>query len=154
AINTYDRALVSVGFIQFAGSRGLPRYLALLKARQSAKFRDLIQKFGVDVEFDVGRGAIDTARTVVVDPGGNRVLRSTAAEAAIPDDKRLTTALVVSGRDRDVQLTQIEAAVRDYVIPILNATVSWASASRQRAALKDLLRSQKGMAALFDRCIQ
>jgi len=154
AINTYDRALVSAGFIQFAGGRGLPRYLALLKARQSAKFRDLIQKNGLDVEFDVARGAIDTARTVVLDPGGNRVLRSTAAEAAIRDDKRLTTALVVSGRDRDVQLTQIEAAVRDYVIPILNATVSWASATRQRAALKDLLRSQKGMAALFDRCIQ
>src|SRR5712692_7918201 len=38
AINTYDRALVSVGFIQFAGGRGLPPYLALLKARQPAKF--------------------------------------------------------------------------------------------------------------------
>ena len=154
AINTYDRALVSAGFIQFAGSRGLPRYLALLKARQAAKFRDLIQKFGVDVEFVVARGAVDTARIVVLDPDGNRALRSTAAEAAIRDDKRLTTALIVSGRDRDVQLTQIEAAVRDYVLPILNANVSWASTTRQSAPLKDLCRSQKGMATLFDRCIQ
>ena len=153
AINTYDRALVSAGFIQFAGSRGLPRYLALLKARQATKFRDLLQKFGIDVEFSVKGAAIDTARVVVIDPDGNRVLRATAAEAAIRDDKRLTTALIVSGRDRDVQLTQLEAAVRDYVLPILNATVSW-GAGAQRAALKDLCRSQKGMAALFDRCIQ
>jgi peptidoglycan hydrolase-like protein with peptidoglycan-binding domain len=153
AINTYDRALVSAGFIQFAGSRGLPRYLALLKARHEATFRDLLHKFGIDVEFSVKGRAIDTARVVVLDPDGNRVLRATAAEAAIRDDKRLTTALIVSGRDRDVQLTQLEAAVRDYVLPILNATVSW-GAGAARAALKDLCRSQKGMAALFDRCIQ
>src|SRR5207245_1538855 len=53
AINTYDRARVSVGFIQFAGGRGLPPYLALLKARQPAKFRALVQKLGLDVEFTV-----------------------------------------------------------------------------------------------------
>ena len=152
AINTYDRALVSAGFIQFAGSRGLPRYLALLKARQAAKFRDLLQRFGIDVEFTVNRGAIESARLVVVDPDGKRVLRATAAEAAVRDDKRLTTALIVSGRDRDVQLIQLEAAVRDYVLPILNASVSWGGG--RRAALKDLCRSQKGIAALFDRCIQ
>ncbi len=154
AINTYDRALVSAGFIQFAGGRGLPRYLALLKARQPARFRDLFQKFGLDVEFVVARGAIDQSRLVVLDPDGSRVLRSSAAEAAVRDDKRLTAVLIVSGRDRDVQRTQLEAAVRDYVLPILNASVSWASTIRQRAAVKDLFRSQKGMAALFDRCIQ
>jgi len=159
AINTYDRALVSAGFIQFAGSRGLPSYLALLKARQPAKFRDLLQKLGIDVEFTVSRPsgtqpkpAITGARVVVLDPTGNRVLRGAAAEAAIRDDKRLTAALILSGRDRDVQLVQIEAAIRDYVRPAQNATVSWGGPGGAR--LGDLLRSQKGMAALFDRAIQ
>ncbi len=160
AINTYDRALVSVGFIQFAGSRGLPPYLALLKTRQPAKFRDLLQKLGIDVEFTVSGGspgrrlpAINASRVVVLDPAGPRVLRGADAETAIRDDKRLTTALILSGRDRDVQLVQIQAAVRNYVRPALDATVSWA-AGPARARLGDLLRSQKGMAALFDRAIQ
>jgi hypothetical protein len=154
AINTYDRALVSAGFIQFAGSRGLPRYLALLKLRHPGKFKDLLQKFGIDVELVVTGGRIDSARTIVLDPEGQRVLRGPAAEAAIRDDMRLTTALIVSGRDRDVQLTQLEAAVRDYVLPILNASVTWTTTNQQRATLKTLFRSQKGMATLFDRCIQ
>jgi outer membrane biosynthesis protein TonB len=152
AINTYDRAAVSVGFIQFAGGRGLPRYLALLKARQAAKFRDLLQRFGIDVEFTVVDGAIRSPRIIVLDTGRPAVLRAQDAEAAIRDDKKLTAALILSGRDRDVQLVQIEAAVRDYVLPALNGPVSWAVGHTAR--LGAILRSQKGMAALFDRAIQ
>jgi hypothetical protein len=151
AINTYDRALVSVGFIQFAGSRGLPPYLALLKARQPARFRDLLQRLGVDVEFTVSGGGIAAPRVVVLDSTGGRILRASAAEAAIRDDKKLTGALILSGRQRDVQLVQIEAAIRDYVRPALAAAVTWPGG---RATLGELLRSQKGMAALFDRAIQ
>jgi len=154
AINTYDRAVVSVGFIQFAGGgRGLPPYIALLKARQPAKFRDLLQKFGIDVEYTVAGGAIAAPQLVVLDPAGTRVLRGDAAERAIRDDKRLTTALILSGRDRDAQIVQLEAAVRGYVRPPLNETVTW-SDGRVRHKLGDVLRSQKGMAALFDRTIQ
>jgi D-alanyl-D-alanine carboxypeptidase-like protein len=153
AINTYDRAVISAGFIQFAGGRGLPPYVALLKARQPAKFRDLLQKYGIDVEFTVAGGAIAGPRLVVLDPAGTRVLRAGDAEAAIRDDKRLTTAVILSGRDRDVQLVQIEAAIRGYVLPALAAVVTWSS-GRGRGRLGELLRSQKGMAALFDRAIQ
>lgn len=152
AINTYDRALVSAGFIQFAGSRGLPGYLALLKARQPATFRDLLQKFGIDVEFTVANAAIASARVIVLDPASSSVQRAAVAESAIRNDKTLTAALSVSGRDRDVQLAQIEAAVRDYVRPALDSSVSWAANASAR--LGQLLRSQKGMAALFDRAIQ
>ncbi len=151
AINTYDRAQVSVGFIQFAGGRGLPPYLALLKARQPGMFRERLQKLGVDVEFAVSGGGIAGARVVVLDPKVGRVLRAAAAEAAIRDDKKLTAALVVSGRHRDVQLVQIEAAIRDYVRPALAAAVAWPGG---RATLGEIFRSQKGMAALFDRAIQ
>jgi hypothetical protein len=153
AINTYDRALVSVGFIQFAGSRGLPSYLALLKARQPARFRSLLQKFGIDVEFTVSANAIDGARVAVLDPARTAVLRAAVAERAIRDDKKLTAALILSGRDRRVQLAQVEAAIRDYVLPALAAMVSWGPGAA-RARLGDLLRSQKGMAALLDRTIQ
>jgi len=152
AVNTYDRALVSVGFIQFAGGRGLPSYLALLKTRQPAKFRDLLQKYGVDVEFAVKQGRADAPQIVVWDPATGSGMRGLAAEAAIRDDKRLTAALSVSGRDRDVQLTQIEAAVRDYVRPALDGRI--ALSARAATRLGTILRSQKGMAVLFDRAIQ
>lgn len=153
AVNTYDRAIVSAGFIQFAGGRGLPPYIALLKARQAAKFRDLLQKYGIDVEFMVTAGAVTGARLVVFDPAGTRVSRGTAAETAIRDDKRLTTALILSGRDRDVQLVQLEAAVRGYVDPALAATIA-PSTRGGSVRLGEILRSQKGLAALFDRAIQ
>lgn len=154
AINTYDRAIVSAGFIQFAGGgRGLEPYIALFKARQPARFRDLLQKFGIDVEYTVAGGAIAAPRLVVLDPAGTRVLRGDAAEAAIRDDKKLTTALILSGRDRDVQTVQLEAAVRGYVRPPLNETVTW-SDGRVRGKLGQVFRSQKGLAALFDRTIQ
>jgi hypothetical protein len=153
AVNTYDRALVSAGFIQFAGGRGLPPYIALLKARQAARFRDLLQTFGLDVEFSVTAGAIAGARLIVIDPAGTRVLRGTAAETAIRDNKRLTTALILSGRDRDVQLVQLEAAVRGYVVPALAATIV-PSSHGGSVRLREILRSKKGLAALFDRAIQ
>jgi hypothetical protein len=151
AINTYDRAVVSVGFIQFAGGRGLPPYLALLKARQPVRFREYLQAIGVDVEFTAVRGAIEGSRIVVLDPPASAVLRGPAAETAIRDDKRLTAALILSGRERDVQLVQIEAAVLGYVKPSLASTVAWDGGS---ARLESVLRSQKGMACLFDRAIQ
>jgi hypothetical protein len=153
AINTYDRAIVSAGFIQFAGGRGLPPYMALLKARQPAKFRDLLQKFGIDVEFGVAAGVIAGARLAVIDAAGTRVLRGTAAETAIREDKRLTAALILSGRDRDVQRVQIEAAVKGYVRPALAAAIA-PSPRGGRAPLGQILHSQKGLAALFDRAIQ
>lgn len=151
-LNTYDRARVSIGFIQFAGGRGLPPYLGLLKARQPAKFRTLLQKFGIDVEYTVPHGVVEASRVVVLDPGASRVLRAEAAETAIRDDKRLTTALILSGRDREVQHVQIEAAVRNYARPIKSAVVSWAAGAS--APLEQLLRSGRGRAALFDRAIQ
>jgi hypothetical protein len=144
---------VSVGFIQFAGGgRGLGPYLALLKLRRPVKFRDLLQRYGIDVEIGVGRaGQIESTRVLVLDPAAARVLGDRAAEAAIRDDKRLTTALILSGRDRDVQRTQLEAAVRDYVLPALGARITW---GRSGARLGELLRSRKGIAALLDRAIQ
>lgn len=152
AVNTYDRALVSVGFIQFAGGRGLPRYLAWLKSKQPAKFRDLLQAVGIDVEFALKDGKVESPQIVVWDPATGAALRGQAAETSIRDDKRLTTALSLSGRDRDVQLAQIEAAVRDYVRPALDARIT--VSGRSAARLGTILRSQKGMAALFDRSIQ
>ncbi len=119
ALNTYDRARVSFGFIQFAGGRGLPPFMALLKSRRRAAFASMFQAYGVDVEFNVVRGKIANATIVVFDPARRTVLRGVAAEQAIQDSQRLSAIFIRAGRNIDVQRTQVEAATRDYVLPAL-----------------------------------
>jgi len=151
AINTYDRARVSVGFIQFAGGRGLPPYLALLKSRHPRTFRERLGRFGIDVEFDVVGGDVNQARVVVVDPATGSVRRGSEAEAVARDDKRLTAVLILSGRDPTVQRAQIEAATRNYV---LEALAKRARIGGRRVRLERLIHSERGLAMLFDRAIQ
>ncbi len=125
ALNTYDVARVSFGFIQFAGGRGLPPLMALLKSRNPTAFRRMFQNYGIDVEFNVSGGRIINAALVVVDPAGGRVLRGAAAEGAIRDSQRLSAIFIRAGRDVDVQRVEIEAATRDYVLPSLAAQASY-----------------------------
>ncbi|HVB97647.1 MAG TPA: DUF4157 domain-containing protein [Chloroflexota bacterium] len=123
ALNTFDRARVSFGFIQFAGGRGLPPLMALLKSRNPTAFARMFQSFGIDVEFNVtASGNIENASLVVVDPASGHTLRGTAAESFIRDSHRLSAVFIRAGRDADVQRTQIEAATRDFVLPSLGAS--------------------------------
>ncbi|HUX85510.1 MAG TPA: DUF4157 domain-containing protein [Chloroflexota bacterium] len=123
ALNTFDIARVSFGFIQFAGGRGLPPLMALLKSRNPTAFARMFQTFGIDVEFNVTSGGnIENASLVVVDPASGNTLRGTAAESFIRDSHRLSAVFIRAGRDIDVQRIQIEAATRDYVLPSLGAS--------------------------------
>ncbi len=124
ALNTYDVARVSFGFIQFAGGRGLPPFMALLKSREPATFARLFQTYGIDVEFDVSGGAISNAEVVVLDPATNTLLRGVPAEEAIRDSQRLSAIFMRAGRDVAVQRIQIQAATRDYVLPALGRSTS------------------------------
>ena len=151
ALDTCDRSRLSCGFIQFAGGRGLPRYLGLLKLRQPSVFRERLQRYGIDVELSLVDGRIAAAELVVVDPSAQRVLTGSDAERAIAADVRLCMVLIVAGRDSVVQRVQLEAAARDYLAPALAATVAW---SNQRARLASVLPSERGHAVLLDRAFQ
>ena len=151
AIST-DRALVSAGSFSSRAAAGCRR----TRLAEGAPGGD-IPRPAPEVRhrrgIHVAAGAITGARVVVIDPAGTRILRGSAAETAIRDNKRLTTALILSGRDRDVQLVQLEAAVRGYVVPALAATIA-PSPRGGSVRLREILRSKKGLAALFDRAIQ
>lgn len=128
ALNTYDVARVSFGFIQFAGGRGLPPFLALLKSRQPQVFANLLGAFGIEVEFNVEGGGmtrITNATVVVVDPAARAVLRDDTAEAFIRDTKKLSAVLIRAGRNTTVQEVQVEAATRDYLLPALATNVEY-----------------------------
>ena len=125
ALNTYDQARVSFGFIQFAGGRGLPPFMALLRARRPAVFGQMFGTFGIGVEFNVAGGSIRNASVVLLDPTSQRVLRGVEAETWIRKSPQLSAAFIRAGRNVDVQRVQIEAATRDYVLNSLATPVTF-----------------------------
>jgi hypothetical protein len=156
AINTFDIARISFGSIQFAGGRGLPRFMALFKASRADAFRRVFAAFGIEVEYDLEGDDVLNAVVTVVDPASARLLRGSEAETALQADPRMWAAFVAAGADRDVQLAQIDAATRDYVRPPLAAPVEYTAASGMptSATLSALLDSEKGLAMLIDRAVQ
>lgn len=138
AINTWDRARFSWGFIQFAGGYGLRPMLAHLKANSPETFRKLLGVYGVDVQ----PGADGRPEPIYLD--GSRILRGNEAEQAYGDDPLLIACFIRAGRVPEVKQRQVEAAIRNYVMPALNAT--WEGAS-----LSSVFRSPRGLAFLIDR---
>lgn len=155
ALNTYDRARVSFGFIQFAGGRGLPLLLALLKAREPAIFKTLFQTYGIDVEFSVANGRLQSAQLAVVDPATGSVLRGDAAEEAIRDSPRRSAVFIRAGRNPIVQRIQVEAAARDFILPSLAVSLRLTEEPAETPALlEEVLTSRQSLAVLMDRAIQ
>jgi peptidoglycan endopeptidase LytF len=138
AINTWDRARFSWGFIQFAGGYGLRPMLAHLKANSPDAFRRLLGLYGVDVQ----PGADGRPEPIYLD--GSRILRGDDAEQAFGDDPLLIACFIRAGRMPEVKQRQVEAAIRNYVMPALTAT--W-----EGATLANVFHSPRGLAFLIDR---
>ncbi|MEP7218749.1 MAG: hypothetical protein ABI876_07515, partial [Bacteroidota bacterium] len=120
ALNTYDRAVVSFGFVQFAGGSGggtFPIMMANLKKDSPAVFTDKFGKYGIDVEYVVSGGNISSATVVAIDPVAGTVMRGQAAEQYIRNTPKLAGTFLAAGNDKDVQKAQVKTAVNNYVIP-------------------------------------
>ncbi|HEU4752512.1 MAG TPA: hypothetical protein VFU47_05335, partial [Armatimonadota bacterium] len=140
AINTWDRARFSWGFIQFAGGYGLRPALAHFKSKSPDLFRQLLGRYGVDVL----PSAEGRPEPVFVDTKSGEVLRGNAAEQAYGDDPLTIALFIRAARVTEVKQRQIEAAIRDYALPALTEPYNGVS-------LSDVLRSPRGMAMLIDR---
>lgn len=126
AINSYDKACFSYGFIQFAGNGGgLAPMLALCKHLKPAVFQRLFQRYGIDVAYYVYNGTIGDAQINLTDPQSGEILRDEMAENRLRQDKRYTGVFVRAAHDTDMQHLQIEAAKRKYVIPAINIELSF-----------------------------
>jgi hypothetical protein len=142
AVNTWDSARFSWGFIQFAGGRGLPQLLAYLKSQEPDLFQRYFGQYGVDVL--PGRTGLPVP--LCVDTKRKRVLFGERAEQCIGDNPVLVGLFIRAGRDPRIQRGQIEAALNQYVEPALSARSSG-------VVLSSILRSPKGLAMLIDRKI-
>lgn len=146
SINTYDTGFVSVGFIQFAslggGAGSLGAVLKQQKETQPYDFQQDFRRFGVDV---------DAAGTlVVVDPATGAEVRGLEANLKIINDKRLIAVFERAGRTRHFQIAQIQIAKRNYYPADEPVTLTLGGRDITIKA-GDVIRSEAGMATLFDR---
>ena len=147
AVNTYDTGWVSIGFIQFiTGENGGGSLLAVL-AREKADAPDAYQRdfrrFGVDVNAD---GVL-----VVVDPSTGAELVGNDAVRKVIEDKRLTACFQRAGRrSLEFRTAQVKVAKSHYW-PADDRVKLIVNGQTIECAVKDLVRSEAGMATLFDR---
>ncbi len=126
ALNTYDKANFSFGFIQFAGGDGgLSPMIGFMKYLYPKTFQNYFQKYGIDVEYAVNeaQGQVSTANLVVITDAG-QVLRRTDAELHLRDNKLLCAIFVNAAYQTEVQKAQIESAKRKFVVPALNIRIN------------------------------
>lgn len=140
AINTWDSARFSWGFIQFAGGRGLPGLLGHMKSRNPERFTELMANYGIDVLPDTDGDPVPA----YIDPETGTVLRGKAAEQAFGDDPLTIAAFIHAAHFPEIKQLQVEAAIENYVEPALE--FEW-----QGIPLGQVIRSPKCLAMLIDR---
>lgn len=141
AINTWDSARFSWGFIQFAGGYGLRPALAHFKQMSPELFRELLGIYGVDVEL------VDGSPEPVFRSGEGAVVRGKDAEQAYGDRPEIIAAFIRAGRHSEVKQRQVETAIREYTLPAINTEY-------RGLTLGQLLRSPQAIAMLIDRQVQ
>jgi len=154
AINSYDKAAFSFGFIQFAGQTGggtFPHMMALIKDRNPSLFEEAFGRFGIDVEYTYRNDKYDPAKMVVFTPDGKRY-EGTDAEKYIRADKVLHGVFVRAGQNIEVAKLQVLAAVQEYVKPALRAKISLNANGLvvNREPITDFINSAGGITVLID----
>lgn len=118
AINSYDKAIFSYGFIQFAAAAAvgssLNHLLASMKANASLAFQNIFQRVGIDTE-GFGRNAVVT----VLDESGTK-RSGDEAWFYIQRNVPLYGAFVQAGFEPSLVREQLRMANELYVQPALN----------------------------------
>ena len=149
SVNTYDTGWVSIGFIQFAsldeGGGSLGELMRLYKNQMPDAFQRDFQQYGIDVD--------NNGLLVVVDLTTGAELHGADANRAIIEDKRLTAIWQRAGlHSVDFQLAQLKAAKARFY-PADRAVQVLAGGQTLNGKVSDVVRSEAGMATLFDRSV-
>ncbi len=153
AINSWDRAFFSFGFVQFAGGgRSLHTLLALIKYRDPFLFYDCFQRFGIDVEYTFRNNRFSNHRTVTIDTKTGVVRKGDEAEKHLRDNKVLTAAFIRAGYDPEIAKLQVLLAAYEYANPALRRNINVTTADKKtiRAATSSFIKSPAGITALVD----
>ena len=154
AINSFDKAAFSFGFIQFAGATGggtFPNMMALIKDRNPTLFEEAFGRFGIDVEYTYKNDKYEPATIIIFTPDGKRYV-GTEAEKYIRSDKVLHGVFIRAGQNIEVAKLQVLSAVQEYVKPALRAKISLNINGLvvNREPVTDFINSAGGITVLID----
>ena len=128
AINTYDRAVISYGFIQFAGGNRSIEYLfGRIKSEHPKVWQSLFAKYGIDVEYKTSKSGVvkkSSCRIVIHDAENSKTLRGLEAEQALKNNIKFSGVLMKAAENKVVQDMQIAVAVSNYVRPSENTKIT------------------------------
>ncbi|MCC7504885.1 MAG: hypothetical protein IT259_06285 [Saprospiraceae bacterium] len=104
AINTYDIAEITWGFVQWAwpSESDLVQALNIIKKQAPVAFKNRIQQYGIDVN----------KKTLIVTNTSGNILTGSQAVTALNSDVRQLAAFSRAGIDPDIARAQIQAAVK------------------------------------------
>jgi hypothetical protein len=103
SVNTYDRAKVTWGFVQWAGGShsDLTQTLTIIKQQHAAAFAANFTAYGIDVVSN---------QLVITPPDGSPALKGDAAADAIMRNPRLAAVMAHAGRNTEIQKGEVQAA--------------------------------------------
>jgi len=150
AINSYDKAIFSWGFIQFAGGAGgsLGALLLNIKQNEPRAFQDFFGVFGIDVESVGGKPIVEVAV-----PEKKTSVKDNDAWTYIKDNKQITAAFVRAGFHPAIIYRQIQQAALGYAVPALqkiNVNLNIGGQTIAVNPITKIIRSQVGSATLID----
>lgn len=143
-INTWDRAKVTAGFLQWTlgedGDGSLVGLMNEVKRRDPAAFRERFQRYGLDV----------SGRTVELTRPDGTVLSGADAAAAIQRDPRLAAVLSRAGTDPRIQDIQVAHGAATKIDAVRAARVD---AGAQTVSIGQVLSSEYGVGLMTDRAV-
>lgn len=141
AVNSYDKAIFSFGFIQFTGASAsgsiLSKVLQRMKQNSSDAFYNSFSKFGIDVP--------DYGAPIVSAKGAS----GDSAFTAIANDLQLTGVFIASGFEREMIRAQIQIAQEEYMSKALSDATG-IGIFGQQVPLNRILFSEGGIALRVD----
>ncbi|MBB6459612.1 muramidase family protein [Flammeovirga kamogawensis] len=151
AINSYDKAFFSYGFIQFAGGgRGLAPVIARMKVSQPALFKSIFQNVGIDVTYTTRNNDIHQGELIIDFPGKGQ-LKGIEAEKALRGDHQLYGPFIRAAFHPDLVKAQIEQAVKAYAKPALGIKLAINTGSfSQSLPITDIINSAMGLGFTID----
>jgi peptidoglycan endopeptidase LytF len=145
AINSYDKAIFSFGFIQFTGGLAsgsmLSRVLQRFKTRDEYAFNECFGKYGMNIQnYKVPTFQVETL---------SGIKEGDAAYLEVANDMQLTTAFIASGFRRSMIRSQVEIALEEYVLKALSPT-QLIFINGKNYILNQLIRTPGGFALRVD----
>ncbi len=165
AINGWDRATFSFGFVQFAGTiperndKGeLGAAFSRMKIEQPKLFAEYFQRFGVDVNPEMRGDRINSGELIVFDIqaiNGSCEVRGFDAEKAIRADVILCALFIRAGYVPELIACQIMHGIENFAKPAFarRPTVTLGNTTVNNLPMSAYIQSPMGRGALLDMSI-